>query len=181
MTRGHDILANMSTTNLDRSNASNTGMAFQTELEMACRQYRSQLVAAIEKVSPPSRVVGTGYARRVIFTANPFLDFVGTWTEFGGRAIFLEAKSTATHRLPLARPGGVTEDQVHALVGWKIAGAAAMLVWRFGGATALFTPQYVVDRATAGEKSLVFENGTPIPRTNRTHLDFLAAYSEVEK
>jgi hypothetical protein len=91
---------------MTRTNWRNDGRGFQKEIEQTCGAYQNRRAATLRKVDPPTRVIGTAAARRVIFRPNPFLDFAGSWTARHGRAIFVEAKSTSTHRLPFARSGG---------------------------------------------------------------------------
>jgi hypothetical protein len=154
-----------------RTNRSNDGRAFQKEIEMTCGGYQSNRVATIRKVDPPTRLIGGGKTeRRVMFLPNPFLDFCGTWTARHGRALFFEAKSTGTHRLPLGS-GGLTETQQNAMHVWRRACAATFVIWQWSGRCCLFTPEmFPVD----GARSLVFENGLPVPRgTGSIIWDFL--------
>src|SRR6187402_1485458 len=88
-------------------NISNNGKGFEGLISKLAQAYAARWIATLEKVEPPVRVIGFGPARKVIFLKNPFLDYVGTWTAAGGRAIFIEGKSTAEDRLPLL---GRTED-----------------------------------------------------------------------
>ena len=61
---------------------------------------------------------------------NPFLDFVGVWTETG-RAVFIEAKYTEDEYLRVdGRGGGVDDRQMANLRLWDKAGADAMVIWR---------------------------------------------------
>ena len=76
-----------------RSNIRNTGLSFQKTIVEICKEYNRIGIAKIEKVDPPTRIIGTGYKKRIIFMENPFPDFAGTWTAYGGRSIHLEAKS----------------------------------------------------------------------------------------
>lgn len=110
--------------------ATKRGKAFEETITSHCEAYRAQGRAKIHKVDPPSRVVGRGADAQVIYQENPFLDFVGTWTESGNRAIMLEAKSTAKHRLAIdTRKGGLTRDQITAMRDWARAGTVTALLW----------------------------------------------------
>ena len=151
------------TYDLDRTNRKNTGKAFEHELELLFKVLESRRVARIRKVDPPTRIVGGGFRRHVIFLPNPFLDYAGTLCRTG-RAVFIEAKSTASHRLPIARHGGVTEEQVEALRGWARAGALVGVLWRFDGETAFASMTEIEVALLAGEKSLVFAN---LPRVEK--------------
>lgn len=147
-----------------RSNAKNDGRGFQKELERTAGGYQSRRAATIRKVDPPTRIVGGKEDRRVIFMANPWLDFAGAWTARHGRAIFLEAKSTSTHRLPFCRSGGLTTEQLATIKTWRLASAATAVLWQFGGRVTLWLPEALVAAEARGDKSLVFESGLPVPR-----------------
>jgi penicillin-binding protein-related factor A (putative recombinase) len=158
-----------------RTNRNNDGRGFQKEIEITCGAYQSRRVATIRKVDPPTRVVGSGSARHVIFVANPWLDFAGSWTANNGRAIFFEAKSTATHRLKLGE-GGLTETQQAALATWKHANALTFVLWQWSGRVALFTPEQVAAAVARGDRSLVHESGENVRRgTGSVVWDFLFA------
>lgn len=108
-----------------RTNLINTGKVAEEMVAMTAHAYEQAKVLTITKVDPPMRLAGG----RPIMLANPFLDFVGTWNQEGGRAIFLEVKSTKEHRLPIARDGGLTLSQVQSMARWRNAGAAVGLLW----------------------------------------------------
>lgn len=119
----------MSTFHLDRKNASNDGLGFEHEMTFTFEAYARAGIATAHKVSPPARIVGSFAARKVIFMANPFLDFAGVWTRRNGRALFLEAKSTGNGRLPFQRDAGIKVSQWEALQSWHAAGAAVGVIW----------------------------------------------------
>lgn len=164
-----------------RTNTTNDGRAFQADIETTLHAYRVRGMADLRKTEPPTRVLGGGHNRRVIFMANPFLDYLGTWSERHGRAIVVEAKSTATHRLPVNRDGGLTAEQCHTMANWRKAGAAVALLWRWRNADAgglgpvtLWTPEMVWQRIGWGEASLKHEDGIPVGQGPGTRLvDFL--------
>lgn len=157
-----------------RSNRSNDGRSFQKEIERTCGAYHSRRVAVLRKCDPPTRLVGSGAQRRVLFMANPFLDFVGTWTTHHGRALFIECKSTGTHRLPFARSGGITAEQVSTIKTWRLAGAAAAILWRFNDGVVLITPEDLLEAERTGAKSLTYASGRYVPRGEGNVLwDFL--------
>ncbi len=114
-----------------RANWRNDGRSFQTRIETVLLQYQSKGLLRCKKVDPPVKVLGFGKARRVIFLRNPFLDYVGTWTESGGRAVFFEAKSTSEPRLPFGGGAGVTADQLQVMKLWAQAGAAVFGLWEW--------------------------------------------------
>lgn len=156
-----------------RTNHRNDGRGFQKEIETTCGAYQSRRAATIRKVDPPTRLVGGGNARRVIFLANPFLDFSGVWTARHGRALYFEAKSTATHRLKLGS-GGISETQIAALRMWRLGGAAAFVLWQWSAKVSLLLPELVCGAADRGEKSIAFDSGLAVPRGEGSVLwDFL--------
>lgn len=164
-----------------RTNWKNDGRSFQKEIETTVGGYLSRRIAMLRKVDPPTRLVGTGLQRKVIFMANPFLDFVGTWTARGGRALFVECKSTQTHRLPFNSSGGLTATQWVTMKSWTLAGAVCCLVWKWNNRVVLFTPDYLKFAEARADKSLKHGNGIQVPsgQGNLTW-DFLKAYDDHE-
>lgn len=77
----------------------------------------------MQKVTPPSRIFG----KRVIFTENPFLDFIGT-VKRTGRMIVVECKATTGPRLRLSK-GGLSPQQIKALYDWHNANALPYVLW----------------------------------------------------
>ncbi len=153
-----------------RTNRGNDGRQFQSEIETTCGAYHKRRVAVLRKVDPPVRIIWpfnpkTGKnEQRVIFQANPFNDYIGVWTARGGRALFIEAKSTSTHRLPFdGESGGFKRAQWNAMKTWRLAGAACCLLWKFGNRVVLFTPEMMLAAEATAAKSLQFENGIPVP------------------
>lgn len=137
-----------------------TGTDFERNLELVWDAYRKRGICDVEKVDPPTRNV----SRRVIQLANPFLDYVGTWTEIGGRAIFLEAKSTQDPRLELGA-GGVTSKQQAALVRWDRAGAVTGIVWHHRGEVKVITAAtFKAAFSMDGVKSFKWRQIPPTPR-----------------
>lgn len=139
----------------------NTGKGFESELKRIAEIYETKKLLALEKVDPPVKVLGSGEFRKVIFLPNPFLDYVGTWTERGGRAVFLEAKSYETQRLPIG-DGGLTQKQGNKLKRWHSAGAAVGMLWECKGMVVFFSMQQIDDAFYYGRKSLQFEHGEPV-------------------
>lgn len=111
----------------------NKGTAFERRLEAIWHAYMRQGRAKIHKVDPPVKVFGHGRASRVVMLDNKHLDFVGTWTEQGGRALILEAKYTSERRLPIDRSPGMSSSQMANLRGWTQAGAATGVIWGYEG------------------------------------------------
>jgi len=153
-----------------RTNQNNDGRDFQAEIQRSANEYLYRGWMRLRKVDPPSRVIGGGAGRRVIFLENPWLDFAGVWTERHGRAVFIEAKSTTEPKLAVDRDGGVTEKQADAIIHWRIAGAVAFVLWRCPNGCALLTGRDIADlrrRAQNGEgtRTLHFRDVRwPVPR-----------------
>ena len=106
------------------------GKEFEEQVEKVLLQYQIAGVLRARKVDPPTRwVMG-----RLIPQANPFLDFVGVWTERAGRSVFFEAKETAEPRLAIGG-NGITATQRDSLVLWGLAGAVTFVLWRLRGHT----------------------------------------------
>ncbi len=112
-------------------NQSNDGRAFQEKIQTVANQYKFKNLLALAKVDPPMRVMGSGPARRFIYLPNPFVDFVGAWTEAGGRMLCVEAKSTTEDRLPLLTSGGLSQSQYDAMREWAARGAISFLLWEW--------------------------------------------------
>jgi hypothetical protein len=99
----------------------------------------------LRKVDPPTRVIGSGAFRRIIFQMNPFLDFCGAWTERDGRAVFVETKSTSEPKLTVNTSGGLTVTQVESLRHWHNAGAVAFVLWEYRGEVALLPAAMIIE------------------------------------
>ena len=144
------------------TNRRNDGRVFENALEAIFTRYASEGVLRLKKCEPPLRVMGGGGFRKVVFLKNPFLDFIGLWSERAGRFVALEAKSTSKPRLPINSKGGITPDQVDALRYWTKAGGVAVVLWEYRGAVRLVLPGFVVKLADAGGKSLKWEDAGPL-------------------
>lgn len=145
----------------------NDGREFQKRVLKSAEEYQANRVLRIKKVDPPLRYIGPG---KMLHLENPFLDFVGVWNERGGRAIFIETKSTTgSARLPLGQ-GGLTDKQVLSLHRWALFGAVSFLLWenKSEGSVILFTAvqidQVVRDASEGGRKHLRAEDGVLIPQ-----------------
>lgn len=102
----------------------NNGKPLEALITMIGQGYEQTRVARIRKTDPP-----TAFVRgRVVHTANPWPDFVGSWTQNGGRLLMIEAKSTTEDFLPIMS-GGVREAQVEAMRQWAAAGAVCFVLW----------------------------------------------------
>lgn len=160
-----------------------TGTSFEDHVAIACEVYEIQGRATFSKVCPPIKVFGGGNAgpKKVVPLPNPFVDFTGAWTERGGRAIHLEAKSTQNPRLPVCRDDGITTEQVEALERWWSAGAAVGLLWHHLGSVRFVTLGMILAVRDGGERvSLAWDKAYPIPEgSGMMSFDFLAVLSQV--
>ncbi len=140
----------------------NQGSGFEDSLARVCEVYKLKGILELEKVEPPVRVVGTGFKRKVIFMPNPFLDYVGAWRSRGGRALFLEAKSTREPKLPFGA-GGLTDKQIDALERWHSAGAAVGLLWEHLGHVRFVPLMAIQAQRDSSTRHLKWGNATPVP------------------
>lgn len=140
----------------------NQGSGFEEQILRICEVYRQKGVLELEKVEPPVRVVGTGIRRKVIFMRNPFLDYVGVWRSRGGRAVFLEAKSTKEPKLPFGS-GGLSDGQIANLIRWHESGAAAGVLWEHFGDMRFVPIPALQAMSEAGVRHIKWGNATPVP------------------
>lgn len=145
------------------SKTENKGRWLQDGLASIAAAYAGKGVLKMEKADPPLRVIGGVKGFRgatVIPLPNPFLDFVGTWTERGGRMLCLEAKSTHDHSLPLFRDGGITLTQWENLGLWRKAGAAVAVIWGHTPTAQVrfLSFEMMEARQRAGQKSIRWEH-----------------------
>ncbi len=145
----------------------NDGRSFQALLELIFAEYERLGTATIRKVDPPVRVMGGGKFRKVIFMANPWLDYAGTLK--GGRAIHIEAKSTEGPTLRIipegADGGGIKHTQQATALRHASYGAAVFYLWMNQAADDLriVTPNMVAAQLTQ-RKSLRWCDAHTIPR-----------------
>mgnify|MGYP001604299036 CR=1 FL=1 len=140
-----------------RTNRFNTGKPFEHALEKIAAQYASRGLLSLRKVDPPLRYVGAS----IVHMANPFTDFIGCWSERGGRALFVEAKSTREPKLPVGK-SGLTSAQIDAMHCWSAAGAAAFLLWECRGEVRLWSEAMIVDQ-TQNIRHLPYGFGLYVP------------------
>lgn len=156
----------------------NGGSDFENHVEIVCDAYRIQRLADIEKVAPPVKVFGMdrqGMAR-VALLENPYLDFIGTWTERDGRAIHLEVKTTAEPRLPVGNKAGVDAEQLANLRRWYDAGAAVGVLWLHGEEVRFVTLTAIQHAMEVdSRKSVPWQDAYPCPPGDGLiSFDFLA-------
>src|SRR5579862_1167264 len=140
----------------------NTGKPFEAHLLEIASIYENRGILSLVKSDPPVRVVGFGPARKVIFLRNPFVDFVGVWKERNGRAIFLEAKSTADPSLDLDHDNGITDTQIKSLKRWSNAGAAVGVLWECQGSVKFISLDSITRRLMANLRKIHFHQAEPV-------------------
>ena len=144
------------------SNASNiSGQNFEATLTTINQIYEERKLARFRKVAPPTRTIGTGAFRRIIYLENPFLDYVGCMAS--GRAMFFEAKSTAKPSLAAGGKDGFTEKQFNAMQDWRAAGAGAFLLWEYQGQGVRLFAECMIAAGLEERKSLVWYDGLEVP------------------
>ena len=132
----------------------NGGAQFEEILATQHEAYEAQGRARLHKVSPPCLVFGTPGRQRVVLKENPFLDFVGSWTERGGRSIHVEAKMTATPRIGINNATGIKPDQLVNLQKWEASGSAVGVLWFHAGECRLLTLNQIFAARDEGRGSV---------------------------
>lgn len=143
----------------------NGGINFEDHVVICADVYRTQGRADITKVEPPTKTVFIGKGKtKTIQLENPYLDFVGCWTERGGRAIHLEAKATSTPRLPVGNDDGVNADQLANLKRWHASGAAVGVLWQHAEQVRFVTLGMITHAREVEERaSVAWTKAYPIP------------------
>jgi penicillin-binding protein-related factor A (putative recombinase) len=161
------------------SNFRNDGRAWEATVEAILTQYTARGLLRLRKVEPPTRTIGGKGFRKVIYLPNPFLDYVGAWTEAGGRAVFMEAKSTSEDRLPMGGSGGLSAGQVENLFNWTNAGAVAFVLWEAPAGVVFIRAESVRSAFVKNRKSLAPDDGVPVKAgVGFVVWDFLAVMRE---
>ncbi len=137
----------------------NTGKPFEKQIIDVADIYERNGVLALSKADPPTRIVPVN---RIIYLANPYLDFVGCWQERGGRALFIEAKSTDKPELDLNSDGGLSETQVKNFRRWVGAGAAVGLLWEHKGQVVFVKWPTIEERLRAHKNKIHFHHGEAV-------------------
>jgi hypothetical protein len=159
--------------------AKKAGDEFEESLEAAFLIYRMRRLAKIHKIDPPMYYDSKKQAFMPSGESN-FLDFGGCWSERGGQALWIEAKSTQGPYLQLGHhKDGLKNSQWNNLLEWEGSGAAVMLVWKSQGVI-LHAGTADIKRALAdGRSSLTADYCRPVPcNPQRTHIDVLAAHAQ---
>lgn len=146
----------------------NPGKDFESALAKQFAIYEVRKLARVCKCDPPSamRCIGPGQFRPVLL-ANPFLDFVGTWTARNGRMLCLEAKTTREARLPCPADNGLKAEQIAHLREWAAAGAMVAVLWEYrteDSADIRIVTLDIIDRTAAkGRASIAWDDAISIP------------------
>lgn len=143
-----------------RTNRNNDGKRFERLFKQVADEYKYRRVLRMEKCDPPTRIVGPG---KILFLENPFADFVGSWTERGGRSILLEAKSTQDDRLPMGT-GKLSDKQIEWLYRWHCAGAVVGVVWEAAFKVGFLPIGKIKQIADSGRRHLKFEDADNVPQ-----------------
>lgn len=141
------------------------GKWLESEIASLSKLYRRDKICDIEKVDPPTRMINKGGKAITINLANPFLDFIGTWTERGGRTIILEAKESVHPRLPVGveRGDGVSATQMGLLTRWERSGAAVGILWSRGGKIRFVSMAQAAAALSTGRKSVQWREAYKTP------------------
>lgn len=149
--------------------------SFEAMLKLECDRLAVRGIAKIEKVEPPTKTIRQGKFTKVIQLENPFLDFIGTWTECGARTVILEAKSTEEPRLPICVDNGLKVTQMGNLQRWAAAGAAVGILWDHKGDTRFVTLKQVVEARGELRASIQWADALRIQKGRGMYVpDFLA-------
>ncbi len=163
------------------SNAFNDGHGFESSLAKVNAIYEQRGLATVCKVEPPVKSFGHGITHRTIYLPNPFVDFCGSWTERGGRAMHFEAKSTSEPALPCQAKGGFSQSQRDSMARWRTAGAVTFLLWEMHGQTRFWTYD-MVQAGLQDRASLVWADGHVVGAGKGwLFIDWLATVRQFEK
>lgn len=157
----------------------NSGKPWEEMIQTSADVYERQGFLRLSKVDPPTKMVGPG---RVIWLKNPFLDFVGSWTERQGRALMLEAKSTKDPTLKLRqKDNGVTEDQLWAIDRWHRSGAVTGVLWHVRDKAMYYlSPMALASALIEGRRNVGVDDGVRFTQgVGMVLADFLPALDAV--
>lgn len=158
----------------------NDGSTFEQILATQHEAYEAQGRARICQVSPPCRVFGTPGRQRVVMLDNPFVDFVGSWLERGGRSIHIEAKVTGKPILGFNNDTGIKVKQLENLQRWEKAGAAVGVLWCHRGEAKLLTLNQILAARAEGRGSVQWDRAyTLYQPSDLVFWDYLTALSAI--
>lgn len=141
------------------------GQDFERRIKEICDLYELKGLARIKKVDPPTRILRIpGKAPMTIQLESPYLDFLGTWQERGGKMVTIECKSTEEPRLAVLaakqKGSGIKHQQLLNAFAWEHAGAAVGFLWHHNGEVRFVTPAMA---ATTGRKSIPWQEAHRVP------------------
>lgn len=141
------------------------GSAFESLVEQHWFAYNEQKVCKVEKVDPPTRICWKGRTAIPIQLENPFLDYIGTWTERGGRMLMIEAKTTLDPRLPFdVKTGGLKIEQCESMKRWQAAGAAVAILWQHRDEIRLVLPVHIEEAEWQQRRSIKWDEAYQLRR-----------------
>jgi penicillin-binding protein-related factor A (putative recombinase) len=135
----------------------NDGKWFEEMIEKSALKYECKGILSLRHVDPPTQQIpGT---KIIVRKQSPFLDFVGSWTERGGRGIFIEAKTTKEPKLTLdQKDNGVKTTQITMMKHWNMNGAAVGVLWAMDPENVCFVSLALIKSTLlAGTKHLKWE------------------------
>lgn len=158
----------------------NNGSQFEEILGTQHEAYEVQGRARLHKVSPPCLVFGTPGRQRVILKENPFLDFIGSWIERGGRSMHLEAKMTGEPRLGINNATGIKPQQLINLKAWEDSGAVVGVLWYHAGECRLLSLAQIFAALGDGRHSVRWEKAYKLYQTtDLVFWDYLPALAVI--
>lgn len=156
--------------------AQKRGKEFESAIIKTAFNYERNRLLVLRKVDPPT----VQFGGRLIRKRSPFLDFVGSWTERGGRALFLEAKSVNQGVLPIG-DRGLKPEQWNSMRVWHWAGALTGIIWRHSTGVVWITYEDLRDKIDGGAVSFPARYGHSIACDWSTNtVDFLPILRRIE-
>lgn len=149
-------------------------VAAEADIDGASRIYEKRGVLSLSKVAPPTLTTGRG----IIHLSNPFLDYIGAWTERGGRMLHIEVKSTKEPRLRINGSPGLTDGQMIAFRRWHLSGSACGLVWMANGLPRWVSMAHLFEAHARGDKSIHADDARRITQGVGLLYDFAACLRE---
>lgn len=144
------------------SNARNDGRRFEDLFRGVADQYHHLRLLRLEKCDPPTKVMGKRPFVNIIYQENPFADWVGSWTERGGRSLIIETKSTQEDKLQLGSK--LSDKQIEWLQRWHSAGAVTGVVWEADFKVGFLPLGRIMDVVKSGRRHIKFAEADPVPQ-----------------
>jgi hypothetical protein len=144
------------------TNFKNDGRRFEDLFAKVAGEYMRRGILRLEKADPPTRVFGKPPNVKIVFQENPFADWVGSWTERGGRMLLIETKSTQGDKLAIG--GKLTDKQIEWLLRWHSAGAITGVVWESDFKVGFLPIGRIKTIVDSGRRHIKFAEADPIPQ-----------------